>query len=91
MSSQFARDLVVEQRRRLIGNLMAYCEREVFPKLTEAERKALREKVQQAVGGYHELVLDMLKVTINDGMLVNDQALRLLEDIHAATRSGRRG
>ena len=88
--SEFARQLAVEQRKRLVGSLMDHLEKRVYPHLPEAERTALRTKVMQSVGAYHDFILDVLKASVSDGMTGNDEALSLLQQIHAGQASLRR-
>jgi hypothetical protein len=75
---QFVRNMLNEQRRRAVGTLMQYLEINIFPRLTEAEQRELRGKVIGAVGQYHDVCLDMLKASVNDGTVMNDEAARLL-------------
>lgn len=83
----FARNMAIEQRRRLVGALMEHFEKKVAPTIPLAQRNAVaqafREKVMASVGQYHDVVLDMLKSTVDDGTVVNDEALVLLREIHA--------
>lgn len=78
--------LATEQRGRLVGSLMGYLERDVYPKLTAPERKALREKVLSSVGVYHDFVLDALRAAGDGDTVLNEQALRLLQQIHNEVR-----
>lgn len=75
---QFARNVLNEQRRRLIGNLMQYIESNVYEHMPEHEQRELRKRVLTAVGAYHDVCLDLLKASIDDGSVVNEDALRLL-------------
>ena len=75
---QFARNVLNEQRRRLIGNLMQYMERHVYQHLTPDEQRELRARVLVAVGAYHDVCIDMLKASIDDGTVVNEEALKLM-------------
>lgn len=76
---RFARNVLNEQRRRLIGNLMTYMERNVYEHLAPVEQRELRSRVLLAVGQYHDVCLDMLKASIDDGtMVVNEDAVRLM-------------
>ena len=75
---QFARNVLNEQRRRLVGNLMQYLEANVYTHLSEHEQRELRKRVLTAVGAYHDVCLDMLKASIDDGSVVNEEALHLL-------------
>lgn len=84
--SEFVRAVLVEQRKRLVGSLMEYVQTNVFPKLNDTERKALRDKVLASVGVYHDCCLDMLKASVSDGSVVNESALRAIEALHADVR-----
>jgi hypothetical protein len=75
---QFVRNMLNEQRRRAVASLMQYLEDNVFERLTEREQRELRAKVIGSIGQYHDVCLDMLKASVNDGTLMNDEAARLL-------------
>lgn len=83
--SDILADLAGEQRSRLVGSILGHVERELWVKLTAAERKAIREKVLASVGVYHDFVLDCLRAA-NKGSVVNEEALRLLGQIHEAVK-----
>lgn len=88
MSNAFARNMAVEQRRRLVGAVMEHFEKKVAPAIPIGVRNQVaqqfRDKVMSAVGQYHDVVLDMLKSTIDDGSVVNEEALALLRDLGAS-------
>lgn len=89
--SEFARNLLTEQRKRMVGSLMGYLEREVYPCLSAPQQRALRDKVLAATAPYHDICLDMLKASVNDGSVVNEEALRLLHQLNdRLSREGRR-
>lgn len=83
--SDFVRSLALEQRRRAVAGLMEHFEKKVAPLLDANVRsqavKDYRAKVMSSVGQYHDFVLDCLKASINDGSVVNDEALRILARI----------
>lgn len=83
MSNEFVRNLAVEQRKRLVGTLMEYAERNLYGHLNQAQQRAYREKVLQAVGAYHDMVLDVLKASVSDGSVTNQVALEMLAEINA--------
>lgn len=87
---QFVRNVLNEQRRRMTGSLMAYLEANVYQHLSEAERKELRTKVLAAVGQYHEVCLDMLKASVDDGSVINEEALHLMAGLHSDVNALRR-
>lgn len=80
--SEFARQLAVEQRKRLVGSLMDHLERQVYPHVPKTVQVALRQKVLQSVGVYHDFVVDCLKASVADGVLVNEALLEKLDEIH---------
>jgi uncharacterized protein YutE (UPF0331/DUF86 family) len=84
---QFVRNMLVEQRKRLVGTVMKYIENEVYPKLTEMERRALRKRILTAVDSYHDVCLDMLKASVDDGLTINDEAARLLARLNTEIAS----
>lgn len=88
--SEFARNLLTEQRKRMVGSLMGYLEREVYPRLTVPQQRALRDKVLASTAPYHDACLDMLKASVNDGSVVNDEALRLLHQLNDRLARDRR-
>jgi hypothetical protein len=78
----FVRNLLNEQRRRAVGSLMQYLEGNVYKHLTDQERKELRSRVIASIGAYHDVCLDMLKASVNDGTVMNDEAARLLASLN---------
>jgi hypothetical protein len=78
---QFARNMLNEQRRRLVGNLMTYIEANVYRHLSPDEQRELRKRVLTAVGAYHDVCIDMLKASIDDGSIVNEDAVRLMSQL----------
>lgn len=87
---EFAKNLLNEQRRRMVGSLMAYIEHNVYPHLPDQQRVELRAKVLSSVSAYHDVCLDMLKATLNDGTTLNDEALQLIHSMHADVRALRK-
>ncbi len=83
MASEFVRRVLGERRKRAVGTILGWTERRIHDKLTPTERNELREQVIAAVGAYHDVALDMLSASIDDGGMVNQEALRMLEDLHA--------
>lgn len=90
MSQDFVRNILTEQRKRMVGSLMQYMEREVYPKLTRDEQKSLREKVLNATISYHDVCLDVLKASVSDGSVVNEEAVRLMAELNSRLQADRR-
>lgn len=80
---QFVRNMLDQQRKRLLGSLMQYLEQNVYQHLSVDEQQALRQKVLQAVSAHHDVCLDLLKSSVSDGSVVNAQALELIEQMHS--------
>jgi len=90
--TDFVRNLLIEQRKRLTGAIMTHAERNMYEGMSQAQQRAFRDKVLASVGAYHDTCLDILKASINDTSVVNEDALTLLTDIHALVkRNGKEG
>jgi hypothetical protein len=72
-----------EQRKRAVGAVMTYVEREVYPHLDERQRRDLRNRILAAISQYHDTAIDVLKASIDDGSLVNKDALDALARMDA--------
>lgn len=88
MSADYATRVAIEQRRRLVGSIMAYVERELYPGMLPDARTALRSKVLQSVGVYHDFVLDCLKAMLEpaDGSVPNEAVIEALGDLATEVR-----
>lgn len=80
---QFIKNLLAEQRKRALGTIMRHVEVKVYPKLTQAERDELRAKIMGALGQYHDTTLDILKSSVDEGGVVNEEALGILRRLDA--------
>jgi len=89
MANEFIKNLLTEQRKRLVGSIMSHAEANLYPQMTRPQQEAFREKVLSSVGAYHDTVLDILKSSVDDGTIVNEEALRLLALIHSAVTKER--
>jgi hypothetical protein len=82
MAPDFARGLLIEQRRRMVGGIMAHAEQsQWWPDLDHDEQRAFRDKVLGSTGAYHDVALDCLKAAA-DGPFPTDQALTLIQSLH---------
>ena len=79
---QFVRNMLNEQRKRAVGSLMQYLEANIYDRLSIEEQRELRARVLGAIGHYHDTCLDMMKASINDGTLINEDAVRMLAKIN---------
>lgn len=79
-----AREFLYRRKNRMVGKLLDYCEREVFPHLTEEQRDNLRAEVKRKLGDYHRDVLDLLG---DSPVKVNAIAVEARERIHDQHRT----
>lgn len=77
------RDFLKARRDRALGSILGYAERELWEGLTPDQRKALRSVVIEALNGYHDSVLDLVKA---ENGVRNDEVLGMLARIEAQTR-----
>lgn len=80
--SDEVRELIIQQRGRVVAGILQHAERTFYDRLTPAERVAFRQKVLDSVGTYHDLVLDVVKVQRKGSTLINEEVLPLLRAIH---------
>ena len=83
MSNDFVRNLMAEQRKRLLGSLFDYLEKNVYQKLTLDEQRALRERVITSVGVFYDFMLDCTKASVNDGVVYNEEAVQMIRHMYA--------
>lgn len=77
------RDFLKRRRDRAVGSILGYAEREVFQSLSAEQRAGLRQVVLDAMNGYHDSVLDLVKA--EDGVR-NDRVIELLEQLDRHVR-----
>lgn len=72
------RDFLKARRDRALGSILGYAERELWPTLTPAQRQAFRAVTIDALNGYHDSILDLVKA--EDGQVVrNNEVLAVLQ------------
>lgn len=81
------RDFLKRRRDRAVGSILGYAERELFKDLSLEQRTQLRQIVLDALNGYHDSVLDLLKA--EDGVR-NDRVIELLESLDRRIRTDQR-
>lgn len=78
--------LLIEQRGRLVASIMGHAERNLFADLSEAQKRAFRQKVLESVGVFYDFVRDLTRanaaVNQAEGVVVNEDAMRMLGEIH---------
>ena len=77
------RDFLKRRRDRAVGSILGYAEREIFRDLSVEQREKLRSVVLDALNGYHDSVLDLVKA--EDGVR-NDVVVEILERIEREVR-----
>jgi hypothetical protein len=77
------RDFLKARRDRALGSILGYAERELWEGLTPQQRQAFRAVTIDALNGYHDSVLDLVKA---ENGVRNDEVLGLLTRIEAQTR-----
>lgn len=78
------RDFLKRRRDRAVGSILGYAEREIFRDLSTEQRDKLRSVVLDALNGYHDSVLDLVKA--EDGVR-NDVVVEILERIEARVKA----
>lgn len=86
--SELARSMLIERRKRLVGSLLDYVEKNIYRHLTPTERTELRKKVIADVGSYHDVCLDLIKASVNDGTVINEEALAAIHELNRHMRNG---
>lgn len=77
------RDFLKARRDRALGSILGHAERELWEGLTPQQRHAFRAVTIDALNGYHDSVLDLVKA---ENGVRNDEVLGLLTRIEAQTR-----
>jgi predicted Zn-dependent protease with MMP-like domain len=72
------KDFLSQRRNRALGSIMGHLERERFDQLPQGERDRTRQVVLDAINGYHDSVLDLLKAE-DSNTIRNDEVIRLLQ------------
>lgn len=87
-ANEYVKRVLVERRKRLVGTILGQAEKVVYPQLTRSQQDAFRDCVLRAVGSYHDVALDLLSASIDDGGMVNEEALRILTEVHSRVVGG---
>lgn len=77
------RNFLTNRRNRAVGAIMGHLEREIFPGLTQGKQDDLRRTVRDALNGYHDAVLDLVKAE-DDTTVRNDEVVAAIERLHGA-------
>lgn len=86
MAEDIVRRLAGEQRRRFIGSMLGAAESSPWwSRLSVPEQRAFRDKVLACAGVYHDFMLDVIKVSKDDGVR-NELAVELIQAVHDSQR-----
>lgn len=91
--NEFVRRLLTERRMRLVGSILGEAEKTLFPHVPQHVQKEYRQKVLEFVGSYHDVALDCMKASVDDGTR-NDPAeiiAALRPELRAIVREVQRG
>ena len=81
-------NLLSQQRKRLVAGVLGSAERAAWwPKLAAPEQVEFRARVLASVNGFYDVTLDLLKATADEGVLISEDALRLIQATHDRARS----
>lgn len=72
------RNFLTNRRNRAVGAIMGHLEREIFPGLSTKQQDDLRRTVRDAISGYHDAVLDLVKAE-DDTTVRNDAVVDAIE------------
>lgn len=83
------RDFLQQRRNRALGTIMGHLEREHFANHAQPDRdRCCRMVVLEAINGYHDAVLDLLKAEDNNSVR-NEEVIALLQRLDKATSDPR--
>lgn len=83
------RNFLTNRRNRAVGAVMGHAEREIFPKLSAAEQEAFRRTVRDALNGYHDAVLDLVKAE-DDTHVRNEEVVAAIERLERKVTASNR-
>ena len=81
------RDFLKARRDRALGSILGHAERNIWNRLADNERAAFRQVVVDALNGYHDSVLDLMK---SDDGVRNEELVRLLQQLHTNLKASQR-
>lgn len=89
MASTFIRNMLGRQRKRALAIIMNHAERAFYDRLDTDQQAEFRRVVLSAISTYHDAVLDMVESSVNTGMEINEEALRVLADFNENVQRSR--
>lgn len=85
MMSIPVRDFLKNRRDRTLGAILGHAERTLQEKLSKDDWESFRRVVLDAINGYHDCILDLMKA--EDGTVRNEEVITLLRSIERQRRS----
>jgi hypothetical protein len=83
-SDSFVRELTGKARRRAVASILTYSEQQFGSRLEPEEWERYREKVLNALGVYHDSIMDVVS-TLGDGpAVVNEAVLEALTRLESS-------
>lgn len=83
---QFVRNMLNRQRKRMVATILQHAETSFYDALTQQQKDDFRSKVLGAAAQYHDTSLDLLNSSVNDGMMLNEEAVRVLANFNEMAR-----
>lgn len=78
----FVRNMLARQRKRAVAIIMGHAERSFYDRLSVDEQAEFRSAVLGAISSYHDACIDMVEASVNDGMMLNDEAVRVIAEFN---------
>lgn len=82
----FVRGVLTRQRKRAIAIIMRHAETSFYASLTPEQQNEFRSTVLSAIGSYHDACIDMVEASVNDGTMLNEEAVRVLAQFNEAAQ-----
>lgn len=74
----FVRNMLNRQRKRMVAIVMRHAETSFYSELSVDQQAAFRAAVLSATSSYHDACIDLIESSVNDGMMLNEEAVRVL-------------
>jgi len=78
MAESFINKMLNRQRRRALAIIMSHAERTFYDRLSVDEQTEFRKVVLSGISTYHSACIDMVESSVNDGMMINEEAVRVV-------------
>jgi len=82
MGSNTYRDLLSRRKDRIIAVILGFKDAEVDEYLPMDVSRGLRSAILDGINEYHDLVMDILKSMENESLVINEDFISRLEDLH---------